>query len=424
MVCQGKIVCTECLANYKVHDVWKVSDIPLKYSSLADQIEENHTSALSNTEAQFSRVKTCIESIKSRVAVFENDMDRLFASVLRSQNSIRAESEACISSQLRHIECMLSQSLTIPLNAMKSCRDIGIKYGLSNNTSWHILHSPLIEQTVDLSSTISFPTVSLGQAARLHCELEPCPKWNGFAGSEFSFMVRVRDKQGRKLSPLDSILTQIKAESREIPGCSFNIVTTENSDAFVKFNVALPIERVFVVVTVNNLYSLVTPPIKFSAMPIVFPTSVWAKASNSIFFISGHAAASYQNKIYVSGGISDGKLVDVGSVFNSLCLDWVDTLTMSAPRVRHGMVESNGFLWMMGGFSDDSQKKILGSMEKYVFARRIWEVAPAMPVSAADFVAIAHKGSIYIIGGSALPTAALIFNCASSRWDTLPCKMR
>jgi hypothetical protein len=263
----------------------------------------------------------------------------------------------------------------------------------------------------------------LGQAARLHCELEPCPKWNGIAGSEFTFMVKIRDKQGRRLSSLDSILTQINAESQEGPSCLFKIVTTEYSHAFIKVNVALPTERVVIVVTINNLYSLVTPPIAFSAMPVVSETSVWTKASSASFPISGHAAASYQNKIYITGGISDGKMVKVGAVFSSQCLEWVESLTMPAPRTRHGLVELNGCLWMMGGFSDDLQKKSLGSMEKYVFANHTWEAAPTMPVGAADFAAVAHKGSIYIIGGSASPTATLIFNSESSKWSRLPCEM-
>ena len=424
MVCQEKIVCTDCLADLRVHDVWKISDIPLHYSTLADQIEEHHTSAVAHTEAHYSRIKACIEDIKRRVTIFENSMEYLFSSALNSQNLIRAESEACISSQLRHIECHMSRSLTIPSNTMKACRDIGIKYGLSNATSWQILHNTLIDQSVDRSSTIAFPTVSLGQAGRLHCDIEPCPKWNGIAGAEFTFIVHMRDRHGRHLSALDSILTQIKAESKEGQSCSFKVVSTEKSYALVKVNVALPADRVVFIVTINNLYSLVTPPIKFASMPIVSASLAWTKASNSVIPISGHGAASFQNKIYVAGGTSDGKLVTVGSVFSIACLEWVDMLPIPSPRVRHGLVETNGYLWMMGGFSDDFEKNCAASMERYDLSKCVWETAPRMPVCAADFVAVAHQGHIYIIGGSASPTETLIFNADLSKWDKLPSKMK
>jgi hypothetical protein len=421
MVCQQSFVCTNCLADYQVHDVWKVSDISLNYSTLADQLEENHKSAIADTEAHFMRIKACIEGIKSRVALFESDMHLLFLSILKSQNSIRAKGEACVSSQLLKLESQLSQGLPLPSDTMKACHDIGIKYNLSNANSWHVVQSTSTEEMSDQRSQITFPTVSLGKCGRLHCELEPCPKWNGTAGSEFTFVVRISDRQGRKLSQLQSTLTQVKAVLKEGESSSVEVLTTESSYALVKVHVAQPCERVVVSVTINNSHTLLTPPIKFSAMPIVLPSLVWTDASSSVFPISGHASASFQNKIYVTGGISNGKPVGMGSVFNAICLEWTETLPMPAPRSNHGLVECNGHLWMMGG---RFQGKCSGSMEKYDILKCSWEKAPSMPECATDFAAISHKGCIYIIGGSSSPADTLIFDCHSSKWDRLSAKMR
>jgi hypothetical protein len=421
MVWQQKIVCTNCLVNHKVHDVWKVSDISLNYSTLADQIEQNHKSAIADTEAHFMRITASIESIKNRVAVWESEMRSLFFSIIESQNCTRAKSESCLSAQLFKVEEHLHKGLPIPPDTIKICQDIGNKYNLSNTNSWHVLRNSLIEESPDQKSTIVLPTVNLGQCGRLHCELEPCPKWNGTAGSEFTFVVRISDRQGRQLSPLQSALTQIKAEFVEGENSSLDVLMTESSYAIVKIHVALPSERVVVSVTINNCHTLLTPPMTFVAMPIVLPSMVWSNTSDSVFPISGHAAASFQNKIYVTGGVSNGKPVKVGSIFSIACLEWADTLPMSAPRTRHGLVECNGCLWMMGG---RLLGKCLKSMEKYDFSKRIWENAPDMPVSSADFAAISHKGCIYLIGGSASPAETLVFNCQSSEWYWLPSKMK
>ncbi len=420
IVCQHKFVCTECLEDRKVHDVWKISDIALNYSTLVDQIEDNHLCAIAHTESHFLRIKACIEDIKSRVSIFESDMQSLYLSIKRSQDSVRAQSEASVSAQLREIEGQLYQG-TLPSNTMKACQDICVKYGLSDSNAWHVVRSISIHDNVG-QSAFTFPKVSMGQCGRLHCELEPCPKWNGTAGSDFCFIVRINDGQGRRLSPMHSILTYIKAEFKQgEQSSSLNVSMTENSYALVNVKVAMPTERVVVMVTINNLLTVFTPPMKFSAMPTVCPATSWAKACNLAFPISGHAATSFKSKIYVTGGISEGKSVGSGAVFSVASLDWVETLPMSSVRANHGLVECNGCLWMMGGFLKGQCSK---SMEMYNFSKHCWDKAPCMPQHSAEFAAISHNKFIYLIGGSGSAAEAFIFDCHLFSWSKLLSKMK
>ena len=171
---------------------------------------------------------------------------------------------------------------------------------------------------------------------------------------------------------------------------------TENSYALIKVHVDQPAQRVSVMDTVNNLHSLVTPPIKFVAMPIVRranPAS-WQKTVDLDFPISGHAAASFQNKIYLCGGISEGKIVRNVLVFSIGCLDWVETIQVPEPKTRNGMVECNGCLWIMGGCSDEALGKCSRSLEIYDLTKCSWERGPSMPRTA-DFTAISQKGCIW-----------------------------
>jgi hypothetical protein len=199
---------------------------------------------------------------------------------------------------------------------------------------------------------------------------------------------------------------------------------TEHSYALVKVYAGIPTDQVAIIVTVNNQHSMLSPPIKFSSMPIVVPTFAWAKTTNSLFPMSGHAAASFQQKIYVTGGVSERAYVGVGSVFSVACLEWIESFSIPCPRVRHGMVECNGCLWMMGGCSDEIQEKCSASMDIYDVSKRKWVSAPRMPLCTADFAAVSHKGCIYIIGGSASPTKIHIFDCNSSTWETVRTDMK
>ena len=420
------LVCVDCLDRHKEHEICKVTDISSNFSTLAYQIEDNHTSAVADTEAHLLRIQTCIDNLKRRVHNFESNMRELFSNAKQSQNFIRAESAACLSAQLLEIERRLSQGLPMLSNPIKACRNLDIKYCLSNASAWNVVNSIVFPESSSdevRPSAIAFPTVCLGQSGILHCGLEPCPKWSGVAGSEFTFLVRISDRKGQCLPKAQSILTQIRAECKEGGDSLIKVLMTENSYALVKVHVEHPAERVLVMVTVNNLHTLVTPPIKFVAMPVVRP-DVWQKAADSVFPISGHAAASFRNKIYTAGGISEGKIVRMGSVFSIECLEWVETFQMPEARTRMGMVECNGRLWVMGGCVDETLGKHSGSMEIYDCSKCVWERGPNMPVRSSDFAAISHKGCIYVIGGSASPLDTHVFNCQSSTWITLSSKMK
>ncbi len=432
MVCLHRccriLICSECIGDHKEHEICEIRDLSAIFGGIADKIENNHTAAVADTETHFLRIQAFIESIKRRVDVFESGMRSLFSSAKQSQNTIRAESAACVSAQLLEIEHRLSQGIPMVCNPFKTCRDVDIKYSLSDVNAWHVVHSVLFHESADEARPSAiFPTVCVGQSGLLHCELEPCPKWRGVAGSEFTFLVRISDRQGRCLSKTQSILTQIKAECREggEGGDPFiKVLMTENSYALVKVHFKHPAQRVLMMVTINNLHCLITPPIKFVAMPIFLrmDPAAWQKTADSDFPISGHAATSFQNNVYVCGGISEGKIVRNGMVFNTECLQWVATFQVPEPRIRIGMVECNGRLWTMGGCNDLG--KCSRNLESYDLTKCSWERGPSMPVRTADFAVISHKGCIYVIGGSASPIDTHVYNCVSSKWITLSSKMK
>ncbi|XP_072292005.1 gigaxonin [Eucyclogobius newberryi] len=76
---------------------------------------------------------------------------------------------------------------------------------------------------------------------------------------------------------------------------------------------------------------------------------------------------------------------------------WIELQPMSSPRLGHGMVSAEGFLFVMGG--TDEHCKILDTAEKYDPDTNSWSPVPPMLQTRQNFGIVELDGLIYVLGG-------------------------
>ncbi|XP_067905285.1 gigaxonin isoform X2 [Heterodontus francisci] len=76
---------------------------------------------------------------------------------------------------------------------------------------------------------------------------------------------------------------------------------------------------------------------------------------------------------------------------------WIELAPMSVPRINHGILSAEGFLFVLGGQYSD--KATFSSGEKYDSDTNCWSPIPPMNEARHNFGIVAIDGVLYVLGG-------------------------
>uniref|UniRef100_A0A2K6F818 Gigaxonin n=1 Tax=Propithecus coquereli TaxID=379532 RepID=A0A2K6F818_PROCO len=76
---------------------------------------------------------------------------------------------------------------------------------------------------------------------------------------------------------------------------------------------------------------------------------------------------------------------------------WIELAPLSMPRINHGVLSAEGFLFVFGG--QDENKQTLSSGEKYDPDANTWTALPPMNEARHNFGIVEIDGMLYVLGG-------------------------
>nr|XP_005907950.1 PREDICTED: LOW QUALITY PROTEIN: gigaxonin [Bos mutus] len=76
---------------------------------------------------------------------------------------------------------------------------------------------------------------------------------------------------------------------------------------------------------------------------------------------------------------------------------WIELAPLSMPRINHGVLSAEGFLFVFGG--QDENKQTLSSGEKYDPDANMWTALPPMNEARHNFGIVEIDGMLYVLGG-------------------------
>ncbi len=132
------------------------------------------------------------------------------------------------------------------------------------------------------------------------------------------------------------------------------------------------------------------------------------------------AAAAVGDKIVVTGGQADGKLVRQTEVFDGK--RWTDVAAMPTPREHLGAASDGRYLYAVGG-RDLTAAANLPALERYDPAADSWTKLDDMPENVGSVGVGFVDGRVVAVGGEGIthPFATVqAFDVKSNRWSRLP----
>ena len=118
--------------------------------------------------------------------------------------------------------------------------------------------------------------------------------------------------------------------------------------------------------------------------------------------VSWFSVAALDNKIYISGGIVDNKLVPSVWRFDSMQRKWQQVASMLTPRARHASTAWSGKLYALGGLNVVKEGKFITveSIECYDPAVDAWTVVGHSPMPRNQSHIVPYKDTLVEIGGT------------------------
>ena len=131
----------------------------------------------------------------------------------------------------------------------------------------------------------------------------------------------------------------------------------------------------------------------------------WTEAAPTPRPVVGAAAGGYGGRIYLAGGDND---FDQGGVTNEVDVydigtdRWVST-TGRMPQATDfaGSAQSGRFLYVVGGWDDNSPAANVRSTQRLDTVTGIWSTGPELPGAPADFALVATGTALFAVGGDA-----------------------
>jgi hypothetical protein len=122
------------------------------------------------------------------------------------------------------------------------------------------------------------------------------------------------------------------------------------------------------------------------------PRSIW-----------GAAAAGWDGRIYLVGGDSDffsGGTSNEVNLYDIASNTWTGTgAPMPAAAVAAGYVQAGAYLYVVGGWDDNSPSVNVAASQRYDVVNDIWTSGPALTQPRADLALAMTNEALYAIGG-------------------------
>ena len=132
------------------------------------------------------------------------------------------------------------------------------------------------------------------------------------------------------------------------------------------------------------------------------------------------AAAVVGDRIVVTGGQADGRLVDTTEVFDGK--QWKAAANIPTPREHVAAASDGKYVYVVGG-RNLSPDKNSAALERYDPATDTWQRLPDMPTARGGLGAAIANGHLFAVGGET-PTRALgaveSYDIARKAWSRAP----
>ncbi|MEZ4513927.1 MAG: S8 family serine peptidase [Chloroflexota bacterium] len=129
----------------------------------------------------------------------------------------------------------------------------------------------------------------------------------------------------------------------------------------------------------------------------------WYAAADLPRAVWGAASAAWNGKIFLVGGDSDffpGGTSDAVNVYDIASDSWLDDAApMSIAAVNMGYTQQGKWLYVAGGWGDDSPIANIAVTQRYDLASNSWEIGPNLIEARADMAMAATAQALYVMGG-------------------------
>ncbi len=152
-------------------------------------------------------------------------------------------------------------------------------------------------------------------------------------------------------------------------------------------------------------------------------TGSWISLEDVPIKVSGPAATTSGNRIYVAGGYSSG--AHAPSLFSYVPV----TDTWSSPKANMSTARTylvleavDGKLYAIGGIGRDQNdnSKIYSNVEEYTPSTNTWATKTSMPIAKKEAASVVVDGEIYVIGGMTLDGSSEsveVYDPEDDEWD-------
>ncbi|MGH9186169.1 MAG: hypothetical protein ACRD0U_10210, partial [Acidimicrobiales bacterium] len=134
-------------------------------------------------------------------------------------------------------------------------------------------------------------------------------------------------------------------------------------------------------------------------------SDTWTTAAALPRNMWGAAVGAWNGKIYMAGGDSDfnfGGTSDEVNVYDMATDQWTTLArVMPHPAGAAGYVQAKQYLYVVGGWDDDSPAANVDVSQRLNLQTGAWSVGPAFSSARSDFALAATNKAIYAIGGDA-----------------------
>lgn len=150
----------------------------------------------------------------------------------------------------------------------------------------------------------------------------------------------------------------------------------------------------------------------------------WVKTSEMPLHLYGHASASYQGNLYISGG-RNTEATNALLCYNVQSNSWSSCPSMHQQRYYHSMVETKNKLFVIGGIDYDVHTKgwnFLQDIECFNLETQQWCLVAPIPHRRSQAGVATYGDIIYVIGGLPFPGVdgrhqVLEYNVVKNQWQ-------
>ncbi len=174
--------------------------------------------------------------------------------------------------------------------------------------------------------------------------------------------------------------------------------------------------KTFIIMAMASLFLLT---ILFLQNSNVSAAGSWEYVESMSTTRSNFAVAEFDGKIYVAGGLTNGKCSDKLEEYSPVTDTWNQKANLPAGREGLGLASVNGKLYAIGGSGGSSSNQY--RVDEYDIATNTWVTKKAMTQPRSYFAIAAVNDKIYVIGGGSSSSASnlvTVYDPSTDTWET------